>query len=131
MAYDIELDKLRKEETIDANKILHEYFTEHNIDMKTQIDAPFEFTTLDTIITHFSDLINIEPRKIGKKINNKFRYFKECEKELNFWMDKFKRYMISNKRQSRIEVGEILKALKQQVIEGARSIVERLTGMGR
>lgn len=131
MAYEVDLEELQREENVDANKILSEYFTEKNIDMKTQIDAPFEFTTLDTIIRHFSDLININPKKIGNKKNRFFREFKECEKTLGFWMDKFKRYMVSHKRQSRVEVGEILKALKQQVMEGARSIVERLTGMGK
>lgn len=122
MAFEVDLEELQKEELVDANKILNEYFNMKNINLKTQIDAPSEFTTLDTIVKNFNMLINF-----GEKQKHKF---KETPKTLSYWMAKFKEYMVSQSRKSRLEVADVLKAMKEQETQ-SRSILERLTGMGR
>lgn len=122
MAYEVDLETLQKEVDITTEKILSEYFNKKNINLKTQIDAPSEFTTLDTIVKYFNKLINF-----GDKQKHKF---KETPKTLEWWMSKFKEYMISNKRMSRHEVGEIIKAMKEQQNQ-SRSLLDRLTGMNK
>lgn len=121
MAFEVDLEDLQKEESIDANRILNEYFNGKNINLKTQIDAPTEFTTLDTIIKNFNRLISFGESK---------RRFKETPKTLNLWIKLFKEYMVSNKRASRLEVAKVLIAMKEQE-QSSRSILQRLTGMGK
>lgn len=122
MAFEVDLEELQKEEVIDANKILNEYFTPNNINLKTEINAPLEFTNLCVIQKNFNSYINFGDNR---------RNFKRCKKTLEDTLRLYKEYMVSFKRKSRIEVGDILKALKQQVAEGARSIIEKITGMGK
>lgn len=124
MAFEVDLEELQKEQVLDSNKILNEYFTKKNINLKTQIDAPAEFTTLDTLTSNFDDLINF-----NNDGNNKHTFTK-TSKTLNHWLDKFKEYMVSNKRASRLEVADVLKAIKEQE-NNARSWTEKLTGMGK
>lgn len=121
MAFEVDLEELQKEETVDANKILHEYFTPKNINLKTEINAPTEFTTLDTIATHFNNLIGFGAKK---------RRFKKTPKTIKYWLGMYKEYMVSHGRKSRSEVGDVLKAMKQQE-NSERSLLQKLTGMGK
>ena len=121
MAFEVDLEELQKQETIDANKILNEYFNPKNINLKTEINAPVEFTMLDVIRINFNPLISF-----GEKTKN----FKGCKKTLKDFLDLYKEYMVSHARKSRLEVGDVLKAMKQQET-GARSLLDKLTGMNK
>ena len=121
MAFEVDLEEMMREESMDANKILNEYFSTKNINLKTQIDALTEFTTLDTIAKNFNKFVNLDGNK---------HKFKETPKTINYWMDRFKEYAVSHQRKSRIEVGEVLKALKQQET-GDRSLLQKFLGTGK
>lgn len=122
MAFEVDLEELQREDTLNAEKILNEFFSNKNINVKTQIDAPAEFTTLDVIAQNFNSFINIDKKKKHT--------FKKTPKTLKNWMELFKEYMISNGRASRHEVADVLKAMKQQERE-SRGILQRLTGIGK
>jgi len=130
VAFEVDLEELQREETINADKILNEYFNPKNIGLKTEINAPSEFTTLEIIAKHFNDLINFSATKTK---NGKIIYkhkFKEVPKTIQDWIDNFKVNMISYNRKSRLEVADVLKAMKQQEV-GARSLLDKLTGMNK
>jgi len=130
MAFEVDLEELQKEETINADKILNEYFNPKNIGLKTEINAPSEFTTLEVIAQHFNDLINFGATKT-KRGKPKYKHnFKNVPKTLQLWIDMFKVNMVSHNRKSRLEVADVLKAMKQQE-NNERSLVQKLTGMGR
>lgn len=121
MAYEVDLEELQKEETIDANKILNEYFNPKNINLKTEINAPTEFTVLNIIAKNFNEFINFGD---GKK------NFKRTKRSLNDFLELFKQYMVSHNRKSRGEVADVLKAMKDQQNQ-ARGLIDKLTGMGK
>lgn len=121
MAFEVDLEELQKEEIIDANKILNEYFNPKNINLKTEINAPVEFTLLNVITKNFNDLINF---------GNVKKDFKFCKRTLNDFLDLYKQYMISHTRKSRSEVADVLKAMKEQQSQ-ARGLIDKLTGMGK
>jgi len=130
MAFEGDLEELQKEETINADKILNEYFNPKNIGLKTEINAPSEFTTLEVIAIYFNDLINFGVTKTKRgKIKYKHK-FKKVPKTLQNWIDKFKVNMVSHNRKSRLEVADVLKAIKQRE-SGERSILDKLTGMNK
>lgn len=129
MAFEVDLEELQKEETIDANKILNEYFTPQNIGLKTEINSPAEFTTLEVIAKNFNDLINFNVA-VSKGRKRYKHDLKDVAKILQNWIDLLKVNMISHKRKSREEVARILMAMKQQE-QTARSWLEKLTGMGK
>ena len=130
VAFEVDLEELQKEETINADKILNEYFNPKNIGLKTEINAPSEFTILEVIAKNFNDLINFGATKTKKgKIIYKHK-FKKIPKTLQNWIDNFKVNMISYNRKSRLEVADVLKAMKQQE-QGARSLMDKLTGMNK
>lgn len=130
MAFEVDLEELMKEENADTNKILSEYFSKKNIALKTEINAPFEFTLLETHTKHFNDLINFNVQ-IGKRGKRIYKHeFKQVPKQLQDIIDFFKVNMVTYGRKSRIEVGEIIKAMKQQE-SGERSILQKLTGFGK
>lgn len=128
MAYEVDLEELQKEETINADKILNEYFNPKNIALKTEINAPSEFTTLEiiSIKKNFNNLINFNGVN-GKKHKH---VFKKVPKILQDWIDKYKLNMVSHARKSRLEVAGVLTAMKQQE-QQSRGILQRLTGMGK
>lgn len=121
MAFEVDLEELQKEEIIDANKILNEYFNPKNINLKTEINAPVEFTTLDVISQNFNGFVNFGDSK---------KNFKRCKKTLKNFLDLYKEYMVSHRRKSRLEVGDVLKAMKEQQ-QQSRSLLQKLTGMGK
>ena len=129
MAFEVDLEELQKEEIIDSNKILNEYFTPQNIGLKTEINAPSEFTTLEVIAKNFNDLINFNVA-VSKGRKRYKHDLKDVAKILQNWIDLLKVNMISHKRKSREEVARILMAMKQQE-QTARSWLEKLTGMGK
>jgi len=132
LAYEVDLDELQKTEIIDANKILHEFFSPENISLKTEINAPSEFTTLETIsdIKIFNYLINFggERNKKGK-IKHKHKFVK-VPILLQEWISKYKINMVTYGRKSRLEVADVLKAIKEQEKE-SRGLLQKLTGMGK
>jgi len=130
LAFEVDLEELQKEETINADKILNEYFNPKNIGLKTEINAPSEFTTLEVIAKNFNDLINfnIEVTKRGRR---KYKHnLKGVADVLQNWIDMFKINMISHNRKSREEVSRVLIAMKQQQ-NTERSLLQKLTGMGK
>jgi len=130
MAFEVDLEELQREEQINADKILNEYFNPKNIGLKTEINAPSEFTTLEVIAKHFNDLINFGAIKTKSgKIKYKHK-FKKVPKTLQDWIDMFKVNMVSHNRKSRLEVADVLKAMKQQE-NSERSLIQKLTGMGK
>lgn len=131
MAFEVDLDELQKEEETTANKILSEYFSKKNIDLKTEINAPSEFTTLETIAKkeNFNNLINFGVEKKGRKRVYKHE-FKVVPQIIQDWIDFFKINMVSRDRLSRAEVSKILIAMKEQE-QQSRGLLSRLTGMGK
>jgi len=132
MAFEVDLEELQKQEVVDANKILHEFFSPENVGLKTEINAPSEFTTLELIsnIKIFNYLMNFgcKRTKNGKlKLKHKFKYVPEL---LQNWIDFYKVNMVTYGRKSRIEVAGVLKAMKEQEKEG-RGLIQKLTGMGK
>lgn len=132
MAYEIDLEELQKEQTIDANRILNEYFSPENISLKTEINAPSEFTTLEVISDKktFNYLINYGAKKSKSgKIFYKHKFVKVPEL-LQSWIDKYKVNMVTYGRKSRLEVAKVLMAMKEQEKE-SRGLLQKLTGMGK
>jgi len=132
MAYEVDLDELQKTEIIDANKILHEFFSPENISLKTEINTPSEFTTLETIsnVKIFNYLINFGTKRNKKgKIKYKHKFVKVPEL-LHNWIDYYKVNMVTYGRKSRLEVADVLKAIKEQEKE-SRGLLQKLTGMGK
>lgn len=130
LAFEVDLEELQKEETINADKILNEYFNPKNIGLKTEINSPSEFTTLEVIAKNFNDLINfnIIITKGGRK---KYKHnLKGVADVLQNWIDLFKVNMVSHNRKSRDEVSRVLIAMKQQQ-NTERSLLQKLTGMGK
>jgi len=132
MAFEVDLEELQKQEVMDANKILNEFFNPKNIGLKTEINAPSEFTTLELIanVKIFNYLINFgcERTKSGKlKLKHKFKRVPEL---LQNWIDMYKVNMITYGRKSRLEVADVLKAMKEQEKE-SRGLLQKLTGMGK
>lgn len=121
MAFEVDLEELQREETINADKILSEYFSPKNINLKTEINAPTEFTVLNIIQKNFNDFINFGDGK---------RNFKRTKKTLKDFLDLFKEYMVSHNRKSRGEVADVLKAMKEQQNQ-SRGLLDKLTGMGK
>lgn len=130
MAFEVDLEELQKEEMVNADKILNKYFSPENVELKTEINAPSAFTTLENITEHFNELINFGSIRT-KQGEFKFKHdFKDVKKVLKDWIDTHKINMVTYNRKSRNEVAEVLKALKQQEIN-ARSWSEKLTGMNK
>jgi len=132
MAFEVDLEELQKQEIVDANKILHEFFSPENVGLKTEINAPSEFTTLELIsnIKIFNYLINFgcKRTKSGKlKLKHKFKYVPDL---LQNWISFYKVNMVTYGRKSRLEVAGVLKAMKEQEKEG-RGLIQKLTGMGK
>ena len=121
MAFEVDLEELQKEEVINADKILNEYFNPKNINLKTEINAPTEFTVLNIIAKNFNEFINFGDNK---------KNFKRTKKSLNDFLNLFKEYMVSHNRKSRGEVADVLKAMKEQQNQ-ARGLIDKLTGMGK
>jgi len=129
MAYEVDLEELQREETVNTDKILDKYFSPEHVELKTEINAPSAFTTLENITKHFNELINFNTKKIKGEF--KFKHdFSDVQEVLQNWINTHKINMVTYKRKSRNEVAEVLKALKQQEIN-ARSWSEKLTGMGK
>lgn len=124
LAYEVPLEELIKQENIDQNKILNEYFTPNNIGLKTEINTPVEFTNFEVIADKFNELIIFGTFK-GKK-----RKFRKTQKTLKLWKDYFKVNMVSFQRKSRNEVGAVLKANKEQE-SNERSLWSKLTGLNK
>ena len=132
MAFEVDLEELQKQEIVDANKILHEFFSPENISLKTEINAPSEFTTLELIANTkiFNYLMNFGAKRTKRgKIILKHK-FKRVPDLLQNWIDKYKVNMVTYGRKSRLEVADVLKAMKEQEKEG-RGLIQRLTGMGK
>jgi len=88
------IEKLRTEQvehptTLD---IVSSLMNDDNIVMKTEITNPYALDTLMTLAHYL------------KEHGNKLAY-----KLINYWKDLLLKYMVSNKRLSRIEITEILK----------------------
>ena len=130
MAFEVDLEELQKEETINADKILNEYFNPKNIGLKTEINAPSEFTTLEVISKNFNDLINFNVT-ITKRGRKKYKHnLKGVADVLQNWIELFKVNMVSHNRKSREEVSRVLIAMKQQQ-NTERGLLQKLTGMGK
>lgn len=131
MAFEVDLEQLQQQEETTANKILSEYFSKNNIDLKTEINAPSEFTTLETIAKaeNFNNLINYGVIKKGRKRVYKHK-FVIVPKIIQDWIDFFKINMVSRDRLSRGEVSKILIAMKEQE-QQSRGLLSKLTGMGK
>lgn len=132
MAFEVDLEELQKQEIVDANKILHEFFSPENISLKTEINAPSEFTTLELIANTkiFNYLMNFGAKRTKRgKIILKHK-FKRVPDLLQNWINKYKVNMVTYGRKSRLEVADVLKAMKEQEKEG-RGLIQRLTGMGK
>lgn len=119
MAYEVNLEDLIKSEEVTQDKILSDFFTTRNINLKTEINAVSEWVNLETIANKFSDILY---NGLGKK-----RKFPISEKTLKDWCKLYKE-IICSKNNKRIEqVGNILKASKEQA-NTERSLWSRLTG---
>jgi len=132
MAFEVDLEELQRQEIVDANKILHEFFSPENISLKTEINAPSEFTTLELIanVKVFNYLMNFGAKRTKRgKIILKHK-FKRVPDLLQDWINKYKVNMVTYGRKSRLEVADVLKAMKEQEKEG-RGLIQRLTGMGK
>lgn len=137
MAFEVDLGELQREEETNTDKILNKFMTKEDIEVKTEINAPYEFTTFEEIADNFNNLINFGTKiKITGKGKNKktvmvYKHeFIIIPEMLKDWIKKYKINMVSHNRKSRLEVADILKAIKQQET-ASRSWLEKFTGMGK
>lgn len=120
MAFEGQISDLMREDTIDSNKILNDLLDPKNIDMKTDIADPITFAILDVLVDLIEDFFS-------QTKNVKLPKTKKLLKDI---VKKIKLFMVSWKRQSRIEITETLKANKE-VESGAKSLFQKIAGFGQ
>lgn len=117
MAFESTFDELLKDETLDANAILHELLDPKNIDMKTHIADPITFAMLEAIISNLEDLFSTA-KKAKMPLTKKI--LRDTIKHL-------KMYLVSWKRLSRKEITETLQKTKEE--DNSRNIFQKLAGL--
>lgn len=122
MAFETSLGELLKEDTIDANKILHELLDYRNIDTKTHIADPITFAMLEAVIVEFDNMIFTLK---GSKYK-----CPDTEKFLKTFVTQLKKFLVSWDRLGRKEITETLRANREEE-SGTRSLFQRLAGMGK
>ena len=122
MAMETQLDNLLREDSLDANKILSLLLDPDNIDMKTHVCDPITFAVLESIVNQFEDMVTgLEKQKLKLPITKKM---------LKDIIVLLKKFLVSWDRQSRIEITETLKAIKEEGT-GAKSLFQTIAGLGK
>lgn len=122
MALETQIGDLFKEETIDANKILDSLLDPKDIDMKTHIISPVTFAILESVVMNIENLLT--------QINQQKLKLPLTKKLLNDIIKKLKMFFVSWERQSRKEVTETLKSLRQEGT-AERSLYQKLLGLNK
>lgn len=122
MAFQIALEDLRKEDTIDANKILQYLLNPENINMKTHIMSPVVFSILEGVIVNIEDLLT----EVGST-KLKLPKTKAILEEIR---DRLKEFLVSWNRESRKEITKTLQSIRQEQ-NSTRTFAERLLGMNK
>lgn len=121
MAMETQISELMREDTIDANKILDNLLSPENIDMKTHICDPVTFSLFQSLVDNFEKLAMLQ--------KSKKKQLPITSKLLEDICSNLKKFLVSWNRESRKEVTETLKAVKEEGA-GAKSLFQKIAGMG-
>lgn len=122
MAFDIALQDLKKEDNMDANKILNSLLDPKNIDMKTHIMSPINFAILESVIKNLEGLLTeVGQQKLALPMTKKV---------LKDMVTQLKKFLVSWNRLSREEITKTLQSLRQEGMQ-ERSLYQKLLGLGK
>jgi len=114
-------DLINENETANVLSILESLLNPENIDMKTHIISPVSFAVFEAIISDF-DLLVCD---IDKNCVYRLTMTKSL---LETTRDKLKMFLISWNRESRKEITETLKSIREEG-SGERSFFQRILGI--